>query len=209
MATRVGFIGLGDMGKAMAPLDAALKVPATKVDGCASQVWLHPIRVDGRIDFEGDSDAMIVFHMRRAVLDDDRPVIVAATSDLRWPAGFSGHLRDSFDLTAAEAEVIRGMVECANLSEIAQRRGRSLATVRAQLKTIFAKTGTGTLVLDDYHLIHDARIHELLSELLRHPPRRFHLVVLSRADPPLPLARLRARGRITEIRQHNLCFSRE
>jgi len=53
-----------DMGKAMPPLDAALKVPATKVDGCASQVWLYP-RIEGqgpaaRFDFEGESDAMIV-----------------------------------------------------------------------------------------------------------------------------------------------------
>ncbi len=49
-----------DRGKAMDPLDDALKVPATKVDGCASQVWLHP-RIDGGVfSFEGDSDAMIV-----------------------------------------------------------------------------------------------------------------------------------------------------
>jgi cysteine desulfuration protein SufE len=49
-----------DMGKAMAPLDDALKVPATKVDGCASQVWLHPKVVQGVFTFDGDSDAMIV-----------------------------------------------------------------------------------------------------------------------------------------------------
>jgi cysteine desulfuration protein SufE len=53
-----------DMGKAFPPLDDALKVPATKVDGCASQVWLHP-RIDGQgdmavFDFGGESDAMIV-----------------------------------------------------------------------------------------------------------------------------------------------------
>ena len=53
-----------DMGKAFPPLDDALKVPATKVDGCASQVWLHP-RIDGTgatgiFDFAGESDAMIV-----------------------------------------------------------------------------------------------------------------------------------------------------
>jgi cysteine desulfuration protein SufE len=53
-----------DLGKAMDPLDDALKVPATKVDGCASQVWIHP-RMEGtgaaaRFAFEGDSDAMIV-----------------------------------------------------------------------------------------------------------------------------------------------------
>ncbi|MGH1424675.1 MAG: SufE family protein [Pseudooceanicola sp.] len=49
-----------DMGKAMDPLDDALKTPTTKVDGCASQVWLHP-RIDGGVfTFDGDSDALIV-----------------------------------------------------------------------------------------------------------------------------------------------------
>ncbi len=49
-----------EIGKAMAPLPEALKVPATKVDGCASQVWLHPQIRDGRLDFIGESDALIV-----------------------------------------------------------------------------------------------------------------------------------------------------
>ncbi|MGH1329623.1 MAG: SufE family protein [Paracoccaceae bacterium] len=49
-----------ELGKALPPLEEALKVPATKVDGCASQVWLHP-RIEGdRFDFAGESDAMIV-----------------------------------------------------------------------------------------------------------------------------------------------------
>ena len=53
-----------DLGRAMEPLDDALRVPATKVQGCASQVWLVPeIEGEGasaRISFIGDSDAMIV-----------------------------------------------------------------------------------------------------------------------------------------------------
>lgn len=49
-----------ELGKALPPLDPALKTPATRVDGCASQVWLAPRREDGRIAFEGDSDALIV-----------------------------------------------------------------------------------------------------------------------------------------------------
>ncbi len=49
-----------DQGKAMDPLDEALKVPATKVDGCASQVWLHPTIENGIFHFDGESDAMIV-----------------------------------------------------------------------------------------------------------------------------------------------------
>ncbi|MFN3938032.1 MAG: SufE family protein [Gemmobacter sp.] len=49
-----------ELGKAMPPMDPALKVPATRVEGCASQVWLHPRIEGGRFDFSGDSDAMIV-----------------------------------------------------------------------------------------------------------------------------------------------------
>ena len=49
-----------EQGKAMDPLDDALKVPATKVDGCASQVWLHPTISGNVFEFDGDSDAMIV-----------------------------------------------------------------------------------------------------------------------------------------------------
>ena len=49
-----------ELGKAMPPLDDSFKVPALKVQGCASQVWLRPMTNDGRFDFQGDSDAMIV-----------------------------------------------------------------------------------------------------------------------------------------------------
>jgi cysteine desulfuration protein SufE len=49
-----------DMGKAMDPLEDALRVPATKVNGCASQVWLVPHIKDGIFTFRGESDAMIV-----------------------------------------------------------------------------------------------------------------------------------------------------
>ncbi|MCB1362851.1 MAG: SufE family protein [Rhodobacteraceae bacterium] len=49
-----------EQGRAMEPLDEALKVPATKVHGCASQVWLHPVIENGVFRFDGDSDAMIV-----------------------------------------------------------------------------------------------------------------------------------------------------
>ncbi|TBN43787.1 SufE family protein [Paracoccus subflavus] len=49
-----------ELGRAMPPMDPALQVPATKVEGCASQVWIMPMIQDGRFDFQGDSDAMIV-----------------------------------------------------------------------------------------------------------------------------------------------------
>lgn len=63
------------------------------------------------------------------------------------------------------------------------------------------------LVLDDYHLIETQFIHDELSFLLDHAPAHFQLVIVTRADPPLPLARLRARSQLLEIRQADLSFT--
>jgi LuxR family maltose regulon positive regulatory protein len=63
------------------------------------------------------------------------------------------------------------------------------------------------LVLDDYHLISDPAIHEGLAFLLEHLPRQMHVVISTRADPPLPIHRLRARGQLTELRSDDLRFT--
>lgn len=63
------------------------------------------------------------------------------------------------------------------------------------------------LALDDYHVIETDSIHGALTFLLDHIPPHMHLVILSRTDPPLPLARLRARRQMIEIREADLRFS--
>ncbi len=63
------------------------------------------------------------------------------------------------------------------------------------------------LVLDDYHVIESTDIHDGLTFLLEHLPPSLHLVIGSRADPPLPLPRLRARGELVEIRAAELRFT--
>ncbi len=63
------------------------------------------------------------------------------------------------------------------------------------------------LVLDDIHLITEPQIHEGLTFLLDHMPRQMHLVLSGRSDPPWPLARLRARGEMTELRAPDLRFT--
>jgi LuxR family maltose regulon positive regulatory protein len=63
------------------------------------------------------------------------------------------------------------------------------------------------LVLDDYQLIHNPLIHDALGFLLDHRPPHMHLLIATRADPPLPLPRLRARGQMTEIRADDLRFT--
>jgi LuxR family maltose regulon positive regulatory protein len=64
------------------------------------------------------------------------------------------------------------------------------------------------LVLDDYHSVPSGDVDELLSEILEHPPGQVHLVLISRMDPRLPLARLRGRGDISEVRAHDLRLTR-
>lgn len=67
----------------------------------------------------------------------------------------------------------------------------------------------GVLVLEDYHLITQAQIHETLTFLLDHLPPTLHLMMLTRTDPPLPLARLRATGDLHEVRSADLRFSQK
>jgi LuxR family maltose regulon positive regulatory protein len=66
-----------------------------------------------------------------------------------------------------------------------------------------------TIVLDDYHLITNPEIHDMLSFLLDHLPETVHLIIASRTNPALPLAKLRARGQLLEITALDLRFSSE
>jgi LuxR family maltose regulon positive regulatory protein len=64
------------------------------------------------------------------------------------------------------------------------------------------------LVLDDVHVIGASDVHEAMSFLLDHLPRRLHLLMATRSDPPLPLPLLRVRGELTEVRGADLRFTR-
>jgi LuxR family maltose regulon positive regulatory protein len=63
------------------------------------------------------------------------------------------------------------------------------------------------LVLDDYHVIEAQAVDQALTYLVEHLPPHLHLVIATREDPPLPLARLRARGHLTEVRAADLRFT--
>ena len=70
-----------------------------------------------------------------------------------------------------------------------------------------SSTGGAVIVLDDYHLIDDAAVHRLVGSIIERLPPRTRLAIATRADPPLPLARLRARGELLEVRAENLRFT--
>jgi LuxR family transcriptional regulator, maltose regulon positive regulatory protein len=63
------------------------------------------------------------------------------------------------------------------------------------------------LVLDDYHLVTSAGVHATVATLLERSPPQLHLMLITRADPPLPLSRLRVRGDMVELRAEDLRFS--
>jgi ATP/maltotriose-dependent transcriptional regulator MalT len=83
--------------------------------------------------------------------------------------------------------------------------------VTALINELAAQPGDGEvlLVLDDYHRIDAQPVHASLGFLLEHLPPGLHLVLASRADPPLPLARLRAGGQLAELRAADLRFTSE
>lgn len=77
------------------------------------------------------------------------------------------------------------------------------------LNEIAAEDESVILVLDDYHIIASETIHEAMLFLVEYAPPNLHLVLTTRTDPPLPLARLRARGQLLEIRAGDLRFTPE
>ncbi|QBF32106.1 SufE family protein [Thalassococcus sp. S3] len=99
-----------EKGKAMDPLEDALKVPATKVDGCASQVWLHPVIENGTFRFDGESDAMIVRGLIAVLraLYNDLPVADVSKVDARAEMARLG-LNDH--LSAQRSNGLRAMIE--------------------------------------------------------------------------------------------------
>ena len=99
-----------EQGKAMEPLPDALKVPATKVDGCASQVWLHPQIENGTFRFDGESDAMIVRGLIAVLraLYNDLPVADVPRVDA---GGELARLGLNDHLSAQRSNGLRAMIE--------------------------------------------------------------------------------------------------
>ncbi|SEK35104.1 Cysteine desulfuration protein SufE [Roseovarius nanhaiticus] len=99
-----------EAGKAMDPLDDALKVPATRVEGCASQVWLHPQVDGGRFHFDGDSDALIVRGLIAVLraLYNDLPVSEVPRVDA---GGELARLGLTDHLSAQRSNGLRAMIE--------------------------------------------------------------------------------------------------
>jgi LuxR family maltose regulon positive regulatory protein len=99
------------------------------------------------------------------------------------------------------------------VSTLALLRSPELPLVEAILTPLLNAISTmsteAVLILDDYHLIATPSIHAAVAFLLDHLPPQLHLIMLTRADPPLSLTRLRSRGELTELRAADLRFTAE
>ncbi len=84
---------------------------------------------------------------------------------------------------------------------------RDVTSIMTEIINQLGESEPLTLVLDDYHVITDESIHSGITYLLDHIPASLQLVLVSREEPPLPLARLRARGQLREFDLHDLRFN--
>jgi LuxR family maltose regulon positive regulatory protein len=107
-------------------------------------------------------------------------------------------------LAAATARLAGGAGDAAELDAQSFDPDLALASILDSL----AAAGSGAvLVLDDYHCIEEPAIHRLVTTLVERLPPGARLAIATRADPPLPLARLRAHGELLEVRAHDLRFT--
>lgn len=94
---------------------------------------------------------------------------------------------------------------------LAQAQGQSIESPMAALlndfSTLPADQKPVIIILDDYHVIHNPQIHESMAFALEYIPPGVHIVIASRTDPPLPLALMRARRQINELRIQDLRFT--
>ncbi len=106
---------------------------------------------------------------------------------------------DEVGICIENAEQSRGTASAAGLDNTLGEVIRAIMPLRREV----------VLVLDDYHVIQNKAIHAALGHLIDHAPAHLHLIILTRADPPLELARLRVSDQLVELRMEQLRFSTE
>jgi len=118
------------------------------------------------------------------------------------PARFLTYLVAAFQ--QADAEIGTRSIQMLQ----SQQPPQSETLITALINDLAEKKMLLILTLDDYHLIQNPMVHEMVGFLLEHQPAQVHQVILTREDPLLPVSRLLSRGQAKEIRQDDLRFTR-
>jgi LuxR family maltose regulon positive regulatory protein len=141
-------------------------------------------------------------------------LVASSVADCRFPVAWLSLDKDDNQVERFLSYLVTALQEADK--SIGSKAAQLLTTARqappeAILTCIVNALETGgediALVLDDYQAISSQAVHEAVAFLLEHCPKTFHLVIASRSDPPLPIARLRARGQAVELRAADLGFS--
>src|SRR5512135_1993543 len=136
------------------------------------------------------------------IASSERPV-----AWLSLDAGDNGTTRFLAYLVAAVQTVVPKIGERLLIALQSPQPPPAESILTALLNEITTVPADFSLVLDDYHVIDSQAVDQALTFLVEHLPPQLHLVIASREDPPLPLARLRVRGPLTELRAIDLRFT--
>jgi len=134
-------------------------------------------------------------------------------------AATDGHIawlsldEDDNDLRRFLEHLVAALQTLGEFSDAGQLVGTAAYGAEAVLTSVVndldLRPGRTVLALDDYHVIVAPEVHQAVTFLLEHLPPRSGLAIATRADPPLPLSRLRARGELVELRAADLRFSQD
>ena len=138
--------------------------------------------------------------------------VAAAASEGRSTAWLSLDQRDNdpalfWRYLVAALQTAAPRVDSGAISLLQSPQAPTEAVVGTLLNDLSAVSNDVVLVLDDYHLLEARDVQDGMAYLLEHLPPQIHLVIAGRADPALPVARLRARGELVEIRAADLRFT--
>ncbi len=180
-------------------LDDARNVPLTLLSAPAGfgKTLVAAEWADARVPAAGESDQPPAFHAAWLSLDE------SDNDPLRF-----------WSYVAASLATLPLDALSAPLAELlAQLRSANAPALESVVDTLLAICGEArahfVLILDDYHHIRAQRIHDTLNYFIAHLPPTTHLLISTRADPPMPLNRWRVNGKLLELRAADLCFSVE
>ncbi|MBU0494358.1 MAG: LuxR C-terminal-related transcriptional regulator [Chloroflexi bacterium] len=182
-----------DAGLLRAPGVTLISAPAGYGKTTLLSAWLHTLIALPPSPFQGEGPGVRVAWLSLDEGDNDRPRLLAYLV-----AALQG-------VQAGIGEPLLAALQPAGMPGAPQPATETLLT--GLINEIAAVPARLVLVLDDYHLITAQPIHDALAFLIDHLPGNLYLVIATRADPPLPIARLRARGQLTELRQADLRFT--
>jgi LuxR family maltose regulon positive regulatory protein len=125
------------------------------------------------------------------------------------PARFMAYLVAALETIESAGEMV-GPIGKTVLAALQSPQGPQMEpALTALINKVACVPQPFVLVLDDYHLITAQLVHQAIAFILDHLPPQMHIAIASRADPPLPVAGLRGRGQMTEVRQADLRFTPE